>query len=387
MSIDALVYATMNNQITDSNLLNNYKQQFNIDATDTTGISNYITSDILNDTTIKRACCLGQAGTDANNGINVRIPIPTGMDISKNVDPLSNKFRYFDKKIQVPTSMCQKYPDYTPNTTKCDNFYSAYCDNIKKIYKTGNENKYDPIEWYEYKRECACYGDPDLDQGPNTAHLCYMAGCNAKEPTIYLDPQSFTISKTGCPQINCNSYINMGEIQMHDKNNFNTTVQQNCGTNSSSPSGGKTADGSSSSSSGSSSGSSNGSSNGNTSSGRTSSGSTSSGSTSNGSTSSGNTSNGSTSSGSTSSGSTSSGSTSSESESESESSSKSSESEEVSISDLATSKTGYVGIWMGPLMCIALIITYFLLGSISTIVLYIFYILIIAITLCIMAFL
>jgi hypothetical protein len=233
MSIDALVYTTIQNNITDPNTLSGLSNTVyppgNVGNT-VAGVSNYLTS-ILHDTTIKRACCLGQAGNGSTNGVNVRIPIPTGYNITQDVDaPIRQQFGYIDKRIQVPSSMCSKYPDYTPGSPSCNNFYDTYCQNMLYFYNTENGNKFNQSQWVDYKKECACYGPvtPTLAQ---FAPLCYMGGCNIGSD-IYLDPMSRAVTGGVCPTTICNSVVNVNNVQAGQGVNLNTNLQQNCGQNS-----------------------------------------------------------------------------------------------------------------------------------------------------------
>ena len=233
MSFDALMYASIKNNIKDSNSLNllssSITPMINIPNT-IDGVDKYFTN-ILNETAIKRACCMASGSTDGT--VKVRIPIPSDIDINKDIDPLRKKYGYYDKVISVPASVCKKYPEYTPGSVSCNNFYKTYCENIKYLYKLENNNNFNQGEWINYKKECSCYGEvpPEMAQ---FAPLCYMAGCNSGDTTIYLDPPSRNIAeKSGgaCPTTICNAYLNIKDVSAGNSVNTNANFQQNCSRN------------------------------------------------------------------------------------------------------------------------------------------------------------
>ena len=109
---NALAYATMKNtyaatdatatQLADfsgNNLLTNISRDDGTPAITNDQKKRNALDTILKDTTLKRACCQGIAGTV--NSIKVRIPLPKDTDdTSKRY--FEQKFGYYDVDIQVP---------------------------------------------------------------------------------------------------------------------------------------------------------------------------------------------------------------------------------------------------------------------------------------------
>ena len=134
-AIDALVYATINNNITTSaqgiDDIVNY-------AGTRIGSTNVLPTldNIISGTTLKRACCLGV------KNINVRIPLPPEVtfDVATEKNKVLTKFNYYDKIIQVPQGLCDPAYNRTasPNDKtvmdNCDVFFDTYCINSVDEY-------------------------------------------------------------------------------------------------------------------------------------------------------------------------------------------------------------------------------------------------------------
>lgn len=173
-------------------------------------------NNILSNTTIKRACCLG--GTDPNNfKVNVRIPIPSDYSVS-GVPKINTDIGYIDHVVTVPSSMCKNLPikdeslaNYTKSSKTdstynqaCDDFYSVYCANMKAFYNDENESVYagksPDLEKFaaSYKPECACYIQ-DVPKGVPYSPLCLMytncTAANNDAGSVYLDPVSRDTTK------------------------------------------------------------------------------------------------------------------------------------------------------------------------------------------------
>ena len=173
----ALIYTTLKNHLTDKRDLVdfnnknikwvNYAQGNEKNLVGQDDVKRKILDRILDQTTIKRACC------NKLDSIDVRIPPPNKVkDIKGNIVPydvnketnaaMYKKFEYHDVKgLTVPKNMC---PNGHYGAGKmCDDFYTVYCGNILKMYldqvkKITGKNAYDHDEFSKYKPECACYG-------------------------------------------------------------------------------------------------------------------------------------------------------------------------------------------------------------------------------------
>lgn len=225
--MDALVYAEIPNNISDTNELADLANSVQIAASSTSEINNSLTN-YLNETTVKRACCLGRAGppkADNSTGVKVRIPIPTGYNVKGDVQgEMENKFGYIDKMVYVPENMCNS--QLTPGSGYCDNFYEIYCSNIRQLYQTENDGNFNEIEFSKYKPECACYSKPK--EGYNSIPpKCYMMNCNQGVSGMYLDPLSRTSGP--CNMTICNAIFQASGLSAGGSMNVNNQVQQNCG--------------------------------------------------------------------------------------------------------------------------------------------------------------
>lgn len=225
--MDALVYAEIPNNISDTNELADLANSVQIAASSTSEISNNL-SQYLSETTIKRACCLGRAGppkADNSTGIRVRIPIPTGYNVKGDVQgEIENKFGFIDKMVYVPENMCSS--TYSPGSAYCDNFYEIYCSNMREFYETENGGNFDEIEFSKYKPECACYSKPK--EGYNSIPpKCYMMNCNQGVAGLYLDPLSRTSGP--CNMTICNAIFQASGLSAGGSMDVNNQVQQNCG--------------------------------------------------------------------------------------------------------------------------------------------------------------
>jgi hypothetical protein len=98
--MDALVYAEINNNLTNQELIQDLANQANINSSNLNDIQNKL-NQYLDETTIKRACCMGRAGPnkgDGSTGINVKIPIHDeynlNQDINKNLENQNYRLRF-----------------------------------------------------------------------------------------------------------------------------------------------------------------------------------------------------------------------------------------------------------------------------------------------------
>ncbi len=129
-TVNALVYAAILNNLTSAQLqTSGLATRFTINNPAET---EEILSEMLDETTIKRACCINKnrsGNTSDKYPITVRIPIPNEYDYGSN--PLSEtwkKFNYIDKTVYVPASMCDTLDGtYDNNTQTCQDFMALYC--------------------------------------------------------------------------------------------------------------------------------------------------------------------------------------------------------------------------------------------------------------------
>ena len=269
---DALTYAVLQNIISpkfsersawENSRWTSYKPEWGLGTGETTKT----VSDLLTQTTIKRACCKGEK--DPNSPcptcykINVRIPTPKKYDYEdpEGTDKIPKKYGYIDKTVYIPPSMCKyghcdpsyddkKYKSTTPsdakslcqhgftpktdtNYTNCDRFYDTYCDQILADYIKINKITKDEIyqgkfpypEFRKYKPECACYAPvPPVFKDFNIPPLCIMPGCTRKA-NAYFDIDSR--ESKGCDIKICNQTIDLSDFDAgHD---VIVKVIANCG--------------------------------------------------------------------------------------------------------------------------------------------------------------
>ena len=243
--VDALTYTSMENIINSESQLNNLAAYAYILSDNPQTISNALTG-VLDETTIKRACCL-QYANPANPDyylINVKIPLPKDSNLNPayGQDWVDGQYNMFDKTIQVPRSMCPS--GYTNGSTLCNNFYKVYCSNIVQDYKnlTGRQTFSDQnvgnfgsdytIFNNFYKPECSCYGDipswiPST-VSENIPPKCVIPGCIPGRPAIYLD--NLSQSPAPCSLSICTATINYNDISAEDRVEIQTQLKQQCGT-------------------------------------------------------------------------------------------------------------------------------------------------------------
>ena len=96
---------------------------------------------LLNDTSIKRACCLRDPNSTRSSDtgpIPVKVKIPRPREVAID-DPTSQqaKYTYLEKIVSVDSALCNtaKYQQYQRGTPMCDDFYQAYCDNLRQDFQ------------------------------------------------------------------------------------------------------------------------------------------------------------------------------------------------------------------------------------------------------------
>lgn len=212
-SQDALMYSVIENNIADPDKVKLLASLAGGPSNISLNESEAYINNLLSDTTIKRANCHGKSF------ITVKIPIPSDFD-SKNLNETEKKYGFLTKQIEIPTSIKQKFTSFYPGSTDCNNFYKAYCENVKQFYK------YDAANLPIYSPECACYGNTDYTlQQHNVAPLCYMPQCSYSNEKAYLDPMSRIIKN--CKK-DCDRMEGLPSYLIDNKTYVNTIID-NCG--------------------------------------------------------------------------------------------------------------------------------------------------------------
>ena len=239
--LDPLVYSGIKNNLT--------SQQLN-----DTGLTNSLTqgsnvNDILNNTTIKRACCIYKNRPNNNESTyTIPVRIPTYTKYTNN-DPLINinlwnKFNYIDKSVKIPKSMCDNFPGYNYIDTKCQDFMALYCNNVKAFYKKQVESlNLSPSddEFSKYKPECACYVDqPSYITGAVPA-VCFAPGCDPNSSNIFQDSNS----RNKCSVTICQASFDAKDVSVGGNANINSKVVQECGNSINKPPSGTSSSGTS----------------------------------------------------------------------------------------------------------------------------------------------
>jgi hypothetical protein len=234
-TVDALVYASIPNNLS-GNQLNSSGLATKLTISDPQE-TNKILSEMLDETTIKRACCINKnraGNTSDKYPVTVRIPTPKDYQYGSN--PLSEvwqKFNYIDKTVYIPASMCDELntstgKQYDNTTQTCQDFMALYCANVNAFY-TDEVNTlgtpYSDDEFANYKPECACFAEtPSYIQGA-IAPACWAVGCDPNSATAFLD----THSRTPCDVTICNSNFNAAGLSVGGSANINSKVTQQCG--------------------------------------------------------------------------------------------------------------------------------------------------------------
>jgi len=249
--LDALVYTSIKNNIPSSNTkrFNELKKSTSITASDddivNTNVNNY-----LNNTTIKRACCMAKQNSaliKGENIENIQVKIPNVGNPNPK-DPLGNKFGFKNISIKVPLSLCKSISNsndgnFNPIDNKmfddCDNFMASYCNNMKYLYLLENKKTYDPDEFQAYSPECPCYADLPpwaVDQSGKVSSTgitrsCILTNCDKNTKSSYLDPSS----RGGCQGAFtfCTAYTNYGKMNASQGGeiNLDQKISQQCSAN------------------------------------------------------------------------------------------------------------------------------------------------------------
>jgi len=227
-TIDPLIYSRIQNKIDDNDMISGYEKAYYISG-GSNGIRQQQLNNVLDKTVIRKACCLGLAGSD--NGIRVKIPIPANYNDSTDgpggaSGTIQKQHKYIEKTIYVPLRMCED--GYAPQTAKCDAFMNVYCDNTKQTYKQqARGGIYIHNDFITYSPECACYGDnPDYSK-LQISPKCSLKGCYGAGINAYMDS---SYAHENCANVICNSTFNISDLAAASATIANT-VTQNCSAN------------------------------------------------------------------------------------------------------------------------------------------------------------
>jgi len=212
---DPLINASLNNVITPSNFrITDYsyykidQESIPIPTTQSELYNNFIDSlkssrssptpdlsILLDQTTIKRACCKGDA---SGSFLKIKVKIPydetyvNSLSISQNLKNQYKQFKYAEKEVLVPSLLCSTFTKPTSTSgikASCDNFYRLYCENSKLLLEEDIGMPVYSDTFVNYSPDCGCYIDkpPDMiSKQPS----CYSATCNYRSKTAYIDEQT-----------------------------------------------------------------------------------------------------------------------------------------------------------------------------------------------------
>lgn len=179
---------------------------------------------LINDTTIKRACCL-QNKTDDNLGYKVKVKLPyvaEVVDAMTDVDGTTKadwkRLGFMTKEVVVPITMCSNIDgvDYTINTTipgtydKCDKFMISYCENAKHLYNLDLSGMpFVDADFMVTTPECGCHIDRPLNFKASVQPACYAGTWCFGNTSAYKD--TGTRTSGACKIQECTSVMNLGD--------------------------------------------------------------------------------------------------------------------------------------------------------------------------------
>lgn len=252
-TVDALVNSTIKNKISSSDVSAYLPSSYSSTSTSSQVLD--MADEVLDQTTIKRACCLanGIDSTATNFIVNVKLPIYPDYDFDALADngATEMKFGYINKQVSVPLSMCPS--GYAPGDDQadndgssynnCDTFYSIYCANARKVYQDKIDKlgqAWDTVEFSKYAPDCSCYNQTptsiktaqSLGYTINYNPSCVFQGCSSSA-SVYEDP----VTREGsinCSSINvCSSTMDFKNISAGGNIDIDDAVEQACGFSSS----------------------------------------------------------------------------------------------------------------------------------------------------------
>jgi len=150
-----LAYATSTFNVTDRNLLNEMERKLKPKYQFRGNAAQY-NKNLLNDTTLKRACCMG------NDFVNVRIPSYRGAryNLTLDEDKIAKENNYLDVRVKVNRNKCPSEFN-NQGSVGCQSFYRVYCTSVLQefisIYWKDKSKPFPYNKWVAYKKECACF--------------------------------------------------------------------------------------------------------------------------------------------------------------------------------------------------------------------------------------
>ena len=234
--VQALQYAKISNFIDNEDILLRLANGLTLGTTKPGEIKTKL-NEILDTTTIKRACCMGRAGPpDENNntGVEVKIPIPKDYDMASESNEYKQfypKYGFVNRTVYVPKDRCnatlQPYTDY------CNRFMEGYCTNQWEVFKklNNNDEAIAGANFPKYLPECGCFGRINPSYPSGIPRLCYMEGCLDAAKSVYLDGSSRESGGKAkdCKMVQCNSVINFADITAGKNINIEPKIQNQCG--------------------------------------------------------------------------------------------------------------------------------------------------------------
>jgi len=181
-------------------------------------------SELVSNSTFKRACCLANETTTGSGLYQVDVKLPyvdsivqakiTDGTITSDKAALWKKLGFMTKTITVPKSSCIAQEILAPADTdisigKCDNVYRAYCENAKQMYTTDVSGAYVESEYVQAYPDCACYIDRPYTYPTGVQAACYAQGCYAQGGTVFVENGS---RNNPCKITNCTNVTSIGKI-------------------------------------------------------------------------------------------------------------------------------------------------------------------------------
>jgi len=179
---------------------------------------------LINNTTIKRACCLRNA-TDDNLGYKINVKLPyvasvvnamTGVDATTKANWA--RLGFMTKEVVVPKTMCSDIDgvDYrinpaTPGTyDKCDKFMISYCENAKHLYNLDlSGTPFLDADFITTTPECGCHIDRPLNFKSSVQPACFAGTWCLGNSSAYKD--NSTRTNGACSIQECTSIMNLGD--------------------------------------------------------------------------------------------------------------------------------------------------------------------------------
>jgi hypothetical protein len=261
--LDALVYTSIQNIISPTQFRNKNGDYWNLrnnsqttaeQLDETTSISDAFANfrnqtiqtdinvqntfnELLSNSTIKRACCLGYNSDplDTKNfEISVKIPyvneVATKLGATQDILFDWENLGYIKINVKVPKSMCpSEYyrPSRTnPNAIICDKFMRVYCENAKEMYNIDVSGTYDEDEFMRTTPECGCFSDRLKNYGGNAPPLCYSPRCSFSD-SVYVDQNTRT--QGGCDVKQCVAILNLSsEAALGGQSKIEPVTSQSC---------------------------------------------------------------------------------------------------------------------------------------------------------------